>query len=160
MSASRSYAWAKATPEAMTQRRGCEPSPRNARGRKASSPAIRSIFSLSCRWRSGRNCGVAIHRPGSFSKRGGRFKTSGRPQGTFWRAWHTRVVGRSMTGISYFSESAKACCTMSLASAGLAGSKTGILAKSAKKRLSCSVCELWGPGSSAATRTNPPFVPR
>ena len=36
----------------------------------------------------------------------------------------------------------------------------GIFAIMAMSRLSCSVCEEWGPGSSALTTTNPPFTPR
>ena len=46
------------------------------------------------------NRGVAHQRRGFFSNRAGRSRRRGGPQGTFCRAWQTRVVGRSMTGSS------------------------------------------------------------
>ena len=65
------------------------------------------------------------------------------------------VVGRSITGSEYCSESSSAVRTISYASRGDDGSSTGILANMAMKRLSCSVWELWGPGSSAQISSIP-----
>ena len=42
---------------------------------------------------------------------------------------------------------------------GVAGSSTGSFAKLAKRRVSCSVCDEMGPGSSATNSTMPPFTP-
>jgi hypothetical protein len=81
------------------------------------------------------------------------------PSATPCREWQTRVVGRIMTGVSNSSEIWKPSCTISLASWGLEGSKTGTLAIMAIIRLSCSVWELCGPGSSAEMTRNPPFTP-
>ncbi len=121
---------------------GEEPSPGVSSGAKVGSREMASILSLSCRCNSRKNWGVAHQRPGFLSKRAGRSRAIGGATVTFCRAWHTRVVGRSSTGISYFSESSKALATKFLASWGQEGSSTGTLANMAKKRLSCSVWEL------------------
>ena len=59
----------------------------------------------------------------------------------------------------YFSEKSKASWTISYASATDDGSKTGTFEKSPKVRVSCSVCEEMGPGSSATRTTSPPLTP-
>ena len=71
-------------------------------------------------------------------------------------AWSTRVVGRTMTGVWKRSESSNAAFTMSYACSGVAGSSTGTFANAANRRVSCSVCDEIGPGSSATTSTSPP----
>ena len=76
-----------------------------------------------------------------------------------WQAWQTRVVGRSMTGISNASESWYPRAISSRACAGESGSSTGTLAAMAMSRLSCSVWEECGPGSSAEMTRKPPFTP-
>ena len=48
---------------------------------------------------------------------------------------------------------------MRRASSGEDGSSTGIFAKRPNRRVSCSVCDEWGPGSSAQMMTKPPFTP-
>ena len=76
-----------------------------------------------------------------------------------WHAWHTRVVGRSITGIRKISEIPYPISINSMACAGEAGSRTGTFAIIAISRLSCSVWEEWGPGSSALMTRNPPITP-
>ena len=73
--------------------------------------------------------------------------------------WQTRVVGRRMTGVPCSSESRNASATMAYASSGEEGSNTGSLEYMPNVRVSCSVCEEMGPGSSATTTTMPPFTP-
>jgi hypothetical protein len=70
-----------------------------------------------------------------------------------------RVVGRSITGTRNASDIAKAGATSSMASRGDTGSRTGTFAIAAIRRLSCSVWEEWGPGSSAETTRKPPATP-
>ena len=60
-----------------------------------------------------------------------------------------RVVGRTMTGVPWRSDSSNASLIMAKPSSGVGGSSTGTLAKSPKRRVSCSVCDEMGPGSSA-----------
>ena len=74
-------------------------------------------------------------------------------------AWHILVVGRMNTGVSYFSESLYASGIIANASSGEEGSNTGTFEKEAKVRVSCSVCEDIGPGSSATRMTIPPRSP-
>jgi len=57
------------------------------------------------------------------------------------------------------SERMNASAIMRRASSGEEGSKTGTLAKCAKRRESCSVWEEWGPGSSQEMMTIPPTMP-
>ena len=44
-------------------------------------------------------------------------------------------------------------------SSGVEGSSTGSFANAANRRVSCSVCDEMGPGSSATNSTSPPFTP-
>ena len=73
--------------------------------------------------------------------------------------WSTLVVARKKTGVPYFSEKSNASWIISYASATEHGSKTGTLENMPKVRVSCSVCEEIGPGSSATSTTMPPFTP-
>ena len=69
------------------------------------------------------------------------------------------VVERRITGVSYFSESSYALFVNTLASSLSDGSTTGTIAALATILESCSFCELYIPGSSAATKTIPPLTP-
>ncbi|OQC68282.1 MAG: hypothetical protein BWX47_01899 [candidate division Hyd24-12 bacterium ADurb.Bin004] len=73
--------------------------------------------------------------------------------------WLIRVVVRSRTGVSNFSEMSRARAVRSRASALSEGSSIGTLAALAKCLLSCSFCEECMPGSSAETTTIPPVAP-
>ncbi len=74
-------------------------------------------------------------------------------------AWQMRVVGRTMTGVRYFSERSNAAFIMAKPCSGVAGSRTGTFENAPKRRVSCSVWEEMGPGSSATKSTQPPFIP-
>jgi hypothetical protein len=106
-----------------------------------------------------RAAGVAAQRRGFFWKSAGRRGATTGPQAIDCSEWQTRTVGRSSTGTWWRSESSKARATMSRASCGLAGSSAGILANSANRRESCSVCEECRPGSSATISSRPPATP-
>ena len=69
------------------------------------------------------------------------------------------MVVRSITGVSYFSLSSNAYFVKSFASWLSDGSTTGIMAVLATSLESCSFCDEYIPGSSAATSTIPPFTP-
>ena len=75
------------------------------------------------------------------------------------RVCDSRVVLRTSTGVSKRSLSAKAWRVMSSASCASDGSRQGIMASRQNRRVSCSFCELWMPGSSQTTITSPPFTP-
>ncbi len=70
-----------------------------------------------------------------------------------------RVVVRSSTGVSNFSERSKAAIVKSLHSWESEGSRQGTRANWAKRRLSCSFCDECIPGSSADTITSPASAP-
>ena len=74
-------------------------------------------------------------------------------------AWLMRVVGRTITGVRYASDSSNAASIMAHPSSGVLGSSTGTFAKDANRRVSCSVWEEIGPGSSATNKTVPPLTP-
>ena len=69
------------------------------------------------------------------------------------------VVVLSITGVSYFSLISKASFIKSLASWESEGSSTGTWAALATILVSCSFCDEYMPGSSAATMTRPPDTP-
>ena len=69
------------------------------------------------------------------------------------------MVGRRNTGLWSSSESANASRIIWYASATPDGSRHGTLLNWANVRVSCSVCDEMGPGSSATTMTMPPLTP-
>ena len=81
------------------------------------------------------------------------------PTRTALRVCERRVVERTITGVSKSSEISKASLVKSCASCASDGSSTGTLAKRANRRVSCSFCEEWMPGSSQTTSTRPPCAP-
>ena len=122
-------------------------------------PSARRIFWRARLWPSRAFPGSMTNLAGSRSKwtRPLGFVTSPRVTGP--RAWATRVVVRTMTGVSRNPESSNAKRVRSRASWGVAGSRRGRFAKRAKRRLSCSFWLEWHPGSSAVTRTRDPRTP-
>ncbi len=103
--------------------------------------------------------GIGVSSAGLRRNSGGSARPLISPASTIPRVCATRGVVRRITGRPDFSESVKAKRVIAHASAGVEGSRTGIMFIRARCRWSCSFGETIIPGSPAETMTIPAITP-